>query len=58
MAIRRTPKSSNYGKEDMQEAFLKSLLEAYLKENTKTKTQHTNISGQRKSDIKGGLTRT
>ena len=38
MAIKRTPKSSNYSKEDVQEAFLKGLLEAYLKGNTKTKT--------------------
>ena len=58
MAIRKTPKSFNYSKEDMQEAFLKGLLEAYLKGNIKTKTQCANISGQCKSNIKGGLTRT
>ena len=31
MAIKKTPKSSNYSKEDIQKAFLKGLLEAYLK---------------------------
>ena len=38
MTVRRTLKSFNYSKEDIQEAFLKGLLEAYLKGNTKTKT--------------------
>jgi hypothetical protein len=38
IAIKKTPKSFNYSKEDIQEAFLKGLLEAYLKGNIKTKT--------------------
>ena len=44
MAIKKMPKSSNYSKKDMQEAFLKGLLKTYLKGNTKTKTQHANVS--------------